>query len=635
MKKNSFETILYSVAGVAILLVIIIAFNALTSTVKQRFDFTHEKAYTLSAGTKAILNKLDTPVKIRFYYSASQSESPETIFFKTYAQHVSDLLQEYKQAGHGKIILEQYDPKPDSDAEDSARLDGVEGQPLPTGEKLYLGLSISEVDNKEAIPFLDPTRERLLEYDLSRAITRVMEPEKPVVGVMSPLPIFGKPANPMLAQMGQGGQGEQPWVFVSELKSDFNVREVPMTTAKIDDDIKVLVVIDPRDITDQAQYAIDQFIMRGGKLIAYLDAISIVDSRSQSMMGQMPGGGSSLDKLLKAWGIQFEKDKVVADMNFKVKTMGPNNQPVDAPAFLALDQSGINTNDVSTSEIDDFWYAMGGVFSGTPVAGLKETVLLKTTKESQLVDGMMASFSGENIMRDFKPSGTEYPLAIRLTGQFKTAFPDGKPKDAKDEAKPADNSTGETLKETKGDGVVVLFGDADMLADQFSLRQRQTLFGPMGYEPANGNLILAQNLVDQLSGDDNLIHVRSRAAMDRPFTRIKALQAKAEEASQSKIKVFEASLQEAQEKINEMQKNKGEGQQRFILSPEQQVELEKLKKNEAEVNVQLKQEKKNLTREINSLENTIKWGNIIGMPALVALSGIGLAIFKRKRTSAK
>ncbi len=635
MKKNSLETFLYSVAGVAILLVVIIAFNALASKVKQRFDFTKEKAYTLSAGTKAILAKLDTPVKIRFYYSSSDTGSADTVFLKTYAQHVADLLDEYKQAARGKIILEQYDPKPDSDAEDSARLDGVEGQPLRNGEKFYMGLSVSMLDSKEAIPFLDPGRERLLEYDLSRAITRVVTPDKPVVGVMSPLPVFGRPANPMMAQMGQGGQGQPGWVFISELKSDFTVREIPMTADKIDDDVKVLVVIHPKEITDQAQYAIDQFIMRGGKLIAFLDATSLVDSRSQGMMGQMPGGGSSLDKLLKAWGIQFDNTKVAADMNYKVKMMGRNNQPVDAPAFLALEQDAINKDDVATSEIKDIWYAFGGVFTGTPAAGLKETVLLKTTKDSQLVDGMMANFSGENIMKDFKSSGTEYALAVRLTGKFKTAFPDGKPKDTKDETKPADKTPDETIKETKGDGVVVLFGDADMLANEFSLRQRQTIFGPMGYEPANGNLVLAQNLVDQLGGDVNLISVRSRAAMDRPFTRIKEMEAKAQENYQSKVKDFEASLEEAQQKVNELQSKKEQGQQRFILSPEQQAELEKLKKKEASVNVQLKQEKKKLTREISSMENTIKWGNIVGMPALVALSGIGLAVLKRKRTSAK
>jgi ABC-type uncharacterized transport system involved in gliding motility auxiliary subunit len=426
-------------------------------------------------------------------------------------------------------------------------------------------------------------------------------------------------------------------VFVSELKSDFNVREVPMTADKIDDEVKVLVVIDPKDITDQAQYAIDQFIMRGGKLIAYLDAVVLSDSRRENqMMGQMPGGGSSLDKLLKAWGIQFDTSKVVADMNYKVKLQGRDGQPVDAPAFLDLVEGAINTNDVTTSDIHDIWYPLGGAFTGTPVAGLKETVLLKTTKDSELVEGMLVSFSPDSIMKDFKSSDKEYSLAIRLSGKFKTAFPDGKPKDAKDDTNTTDKASGGNLKETKGDGVVVLFGDADMLADQFSLRQRQAFLGiSMGYEMANGNLILAQNLVDQLGGDSNLIAVRSRAALDRPFKRIMDMEAKAQEKSQSKIQEFEASLQEAQQKVNELQSKKEQGQQRFILSPEQQVELEKLKKKEAEVKVQLKLENKNLRRDINSLETTIEWGNIIGMPALVALSGIGLAVFKRKRTSAK
>ena len=264
--------------------------------------------------------------------------------------------------------------------------------------------------------------------------------------------------------------------------------------------------------------------------------------------------------------------------------------------------------------------------------------MLKTTKDSQLVDGMMASFGADNLMRDFKPSGTEYALALRLTGKFKSAFPDGRPADAKaDEAKPGEKaaSVGPSLKESQGEGVVILVGDSDMLADQFALRQRQTIFGPMGYELANGNLTLAQNLVDQLGSDNNLIQVRSRAELNRPFTRIETMRAKAEESSQVKIKEFEDSLQETRQKVNELQSKKEQGQQRFILSPEQQAELEKLKKKETEVNVQLKQERKNLTRDITAMENTIKWGNIVGMPLVVALSGIGLAVYKRKRTSAK
>jgi ABC-type uncharacterized transport system involved in gliding motility auxiliary subunit len=640
MKKNSFETILYSVAGVAILLVIVVAFNALTATVKQRVDLTKEKAYTLSAGTKAILQKLDTPVKIRFYYSSSENGTADTIFLKTYAQHVQDLLAEYKQVAKGKVIFEQYDPKPDSDAEDSARLDGVEGQLLPTGEKFYLGLSVSMLDTKEAIPFLPPNRERLLEYDLSRAISRVVTPEKPVVGIMSALPIFGAPSNPMMMRMGQ--QGQEPWALVSELKSDFTVKQVEMTADKIDESIKVLLVIHPKEITDQAQYAIDQFIMRGGKLIAYFDPTSVVDSRGQNpMMGQMPGAGSSLDKLLKAWGVQFDTTKVAADLNYKMRLMGRNNQPADAPAFMAVAGSGINKDDVATSEIDDVWIPLGGVFTGTPVSGLKETVLLKTTKESQLVDGTMASFGGENILNDFKASGTEYPLAIRLAGKFKTAFPEGKPKevkdpkdDKKDEVKPVEKAD-ETLKETKGDNTVVLFGDADMLYDQFALRQRQTILGPMGFEAANGNLILAQNLVDQVAGDNNLIAVRSRATVSRPFTRIREMEARAQQNSQSKVKDFEESQRETEQRLNELQKGKESNGQRFILSPEQQVEVDKLKKKAASISAQLKQERKNLAHDKIALENKLKWENILIMPVVVVVVGMGLAVVKRKRTSAK
>ncbi len=636
MKKNSYETFVYSVAGVAILVIILIAFNALTGTFKQRVDLTKEKAYTLSAGTRAILNKLDSKVKVRFYYSSSAEIPGEFIGLKTYAQHVKDLLDEYKQAAKGKIILEQYDPKPDSDAEDSARLDGVEGQMLPSGEKFYLGLSVSQLDSKEAIPFFAPDRERLLEYDLSRAIASVANPEKPVVGVMSPLPVFGSPMNPMMARMGQGG-GQEPWSIIGELKQQYDVKQVEMTADKIDDAIKVLIVIHPKEITETAQYALDQFIMRGGKLIAFLDATSIVDSRNENpMMGQMPGAGSTLDKLLKAWGIQFENTKVAADLNYKMRLMGRNNQPTDAPAFLSISGDGINKDDIATSEIKDVWIPFGGVFTGTPVSGLKETVLLKTTKDSQLVDGMMASMGGESVMNDFKPSGTEYALAVRLTGKFKTAFPDGKPKDdKKDEKKPADDQKpGDSLKETKADNTVVLFGDADMLYDQFTIR-KQNFLGMMMQEPMNGNLTLAQNLVEQLGGDSNLISVRSRATVSHPFTRIQKMEARADEAFQSKIKEFEESKRETQEKINELQRAKDPNQQRFVLSPDQQKELENLKKKAAETNMKLKEEKKNLAREKESLQNTLKWTNILGMPAVVAITGLCLAGFKRKRTSAK
>jgi ABC-type uncharacterized transport system involved in gliding motility auxiliary subunit len=637
MQKKSLETIIYSAAGVAAMALILIAFNVISSAVKVRADLTREKAYTLSAGTKAILQKLDTPVKIRFYCTQSETATPETVYLRDYAKRVEDLLAEYKQVAGGKITIEKYNPQPDSDAEDSARLDGLEGGQLSNGEKFYLGLAVSVLDAKEAIPFLSPEREKLLEYDLSRAISRVVTPEKPVIGIMSPLPVFGAPSSPMMMQMGRRGQ--EPWTIVTELKNDFTVRRVEMSADKIDDDIKVLLVIHPREITDQAQYAIDQFILRGGKLIAFLDPLPLMDSREENpMFGSMPNHGSSLDKLLKAWGIQFDTAKVVADLNFMMQLRGRGGQPDNAPAFLSLTADGINENDIVTSQIDNIWLPFAGAFTGTPVQGLKETVLLKSSANSQLVDGMMANLSGENIVKEFKPSGTSYALAIRLSGKFKTAFPDGKPEEKKDEGKKPEDKAAETkadnsLKESKEESTVILVGDADMLSDQFTLRQMQTPFGNFA-SAMNGNLNFAQNAVEQLTGDNNLIAVRSRATQNHPFTVVKKMQAQAEEAYQNKIKELEDSLADTRQRVNELQQNK-RGNQRFILSPEQQAELEKFRKKEAEVNIQLKDERKKLRRDIDSLENRLKWLNIAAMPVVVSLSGLGLAFYKRKRTSAK
>jgi len=644
MKQKTIQTILYSTGGVAAMALILIAFNVIAGVFKERIDLTKEKAFTLSQGTKAILGKLDATVKVRFYCSQGET-APETVFLKNYARRVEDLLDEYRQAAHGRLVIEKYDPQPDSDAEDSARLDGVEGQMLRNGDKFYLGLAVSQLDEKQAIPFLDPNRERLLEYDLSRAITRVVTPERPVVGIMSPMPVFGMPSNPMMARMGQ--QGQQPWVIITELKNDFNVKRIDMDVDKIEDDVKVLLVIHPRDISEKAQYAIDQFVMRGGKLIAFLDPLPMVDTREQNqMLGNIPNSGSNLDKLLKAWGLSMDTSKVVADMNFKMQLSGGRGgQPQEAPAVLSVSAGGINHEDIVTSQIDNVWLPYAGAITGTPVQGLRETVLLKSTKDSQLVDGFMANLSGENVMKEFKPSGTEYALAVRLTGKFKTAFPNGKPEDKKDEPKkdadkkdadkkPEEKKPDDSLKETAQDNTVILLGDADMLFDRVALQPIQTLFGT-AYAPANGNLSFVQNTVEQLTGDNNLIAVRSRATLNRPFTRIKALETAANEKFQSEIKRLEDSKSEAQRKINELQQQKKDKDQRFILSPEQSAELVKLRKEEVETGKHLKQVQKDLRREVVSLQTEVKWINILGIPAAVTASGIALAVVKRRKTSAK
>ena len=622
MNKRSWETLVFSTVGVVAMFVILLGVNLVTARFKQRVDLTAEKAYTLSPGTRTVLSRLDTPVTIRFYWSRLDTATPETVFLRNYARRVEDLLEEFREAAGGKLRIEKLDPQPDSDAEDSARLDGIEPQVLSTGDRFYLGLAVSMLDARAAIPFLAPTRERLLEYDLLRAVTRVIKPEKPVIGIMSALPVFGGPANPF---MGSGQRPQEPWAVINELQSDFTVRRVELTAEAIDDDIQVLVVIHPRDISEKTQYAIDQFLMRGGKLVAFLDPVSLADSRQQGNLPfSMPGAPSNLDKLLSAWGLRFDTTKVVADLNFKMQLLGQRNQPVEAPAFLAVDRQGMRPDDPVTSELGTLWLPLVGAFSGTPAEGLKQTVLLKSTPESQLVEGFMAHLSGENILKEFRSSGKEHTLALRLTGRFKTAFPNGVP---------GSTNGAPPLTESREETAVVLVGDADLLFDRFAIRELNSPFGILRM-PANANLTFVQNVVEQLAGDVNLISVRSRAIPSRPFTRIQKMQAAAQERYQAEIKKLEDSLAETQRRLNELQQQKEPGQ-RFILSPEQQAEIARFRQQEARTREELKRVRREFRREIDALQTRVQWINILAMPLVVSLSGVAIALYRRKRTSAK
>lgn len=628
MKKNSLETWLYSSLGVLAMLGVVILFNALAARAKVRVDLTAERAYTLSPGTRAILKKLDTPVQIRFYCTRGDSRMP--VGLKTYAQRVEDLLGEYRQTSRGQIEVQKLDPAPDSDAEDSAKLDGVEGQMRMGAEPVYLGLCVSMLDQKEAIPFLTPNRERLLEYDISRAISRAVNSDKPVIGVMSPLPIAGQPANPMMARMGQ--RGAAPWALYSELQRDFTLQKVEMTADKIPDDVRVLLLVHPKGITDAAQYAIDQFVLRGGKLIAFLDPLGVLDRAAASNpMAGGAGSSSSLDKLLKAWGLGFDGTKVAADLDFVGQTREGRQ-----PAVLALTEKAINRDDIITADADNLFLIFAGVFTGSPAAGLKETVLLHTSRNSQLVETMAAQFGGEQVVQDFRPSDREQPLALRLTGKFKTAFPEGKPAPPKAEDKAPAAEPG--LTESKGEGAVVLVGDSDFMQDPVAVQETMNPFGGERLVmPANGNLAFVQGAIEQLAGDSNLIGVRSRASRERQFTVVKQMQARAEDAYRSKIKELEGSLTEAQTKLNGLQRNKADqnGGQRFILSPEQQQEIANFRKKEADVKTQLKAERKSLRTDIDSLENRVQWINIALMPALVTVAGVGLALVRRQRRAAR
>jgi ABC-type uncharacterized transport system involved in gliding motility auxiliary subunit len=640
MKQKKFETLLYSAIGVLVMFVVVLAVNLIANAAKGRADLTADKLYTLSPGTKSILKKLDAPVEVRFYFSQSEPRVPSQV--RTYANQVEDLLEEFREVSKGKIKIRKIDPKPDTDREEEAQADGME--PQPTGplspENYYFGLVVSLDPEKAPIPHLDPGRERLLEYDLARAIGGVISTNKPVVGVMTPLPMFGMPMNPMMMRMGQ--QGQRPWVFIQELKRDYQVKQVPMDVDKIDDDIQVLIVAHPKNITDKAQYAIDQFVLRGGRLLALLDAMCFID-RDQSqpnnpIAGMMPGGGSSLPKLLQTWGVAFENTKVVGDLSFTQPISFQRGQrPQPMPTFLFINPEGINKQDALTSQLDNLLLAEAGAFSGTPATGLQQTVLLHTTKKSELVDGMTAQFNPQQTMDNFKQSGTEYPLAIRLKGKFKTAFPAGQPaeeksddkdKEKKEEKKAPDNS----LKESKTESVVILVGDVDFLNDIFAFEPQMLQLGIAN--PVNGNMAFWQNMIEQLSGDVNLVGTRSRGALRRPFTVVHKMQAEAEDQYRDKIRKLNEELQTAQTQLNEMQAKKEPGQ-KLILSPEQQAKIAEFQKKKRDTERELRDLRKNLRQDIDSMENTLKWTNIAGMPALVIVAGLSVFFVRKQRTKAQ
>lgn len=631
MKDRKFETPLYAAAAVAAVLALLLGANFLVSKLKFRADLTEERAFTLSEGTRKVLAGLKSPVQVRFY--CTQGDEAMPMGLKNYAQSVEDLLDAMRIASGGKLQVQKLDPTPDSDAEDSARLDGIEPQMFPNGDRIYFGLSFSQLDRKSALPFLAPDRERLLEYDAVRAINAVTSAEKPLVGLLTPLPTSATP--PM---MGMMNRPPSAGVFFDELRRSFEVREIPFAAEEIPADIKTLLVVHPREISEATQYAIDQFVLRGGKLVAFLDPMCVMDSSPAGQMMGMPPppGTSTLGALLPAWGLEFNTSEIVVDMQ-----NAGNTRRGRAPGILSLGPDSIDPDSVVTGDVDSLFMALAGTYQGKPVGDLRQTSLVFSSKQSALFDPGIAQSSPQEVEREFKPTDTAYPVAIKLEGKFKTAFPEGKPKSVPpgqeplpDAAKSPDPKAAAGLKESAVPTTVYLVGDVDMLFDPLAVAEIPTPFGQPVLAPANSNLNFAQSMVEQLSGGSELASVRSRASRDRPFTVVKRMQGEAEAKFRDKISGLEKELQEAEGRLAQLQSNKEAGQQ-FILTPEQQAEIKSFRKKEAETKKELKEVRKTLRREVEALEQRVKWTNILAMPLLVAAAGCVIAVYRHRRQSAR
>src|SRR3954453_21854858 len=614
MKLKKYDQLIYSVVGLAALVLVLVAVNFLVSRVPARVDLTEGNLYTLSPGTRKILRGLQSPVKVKLYISQSESVPVQ---LRGFAQRVEDTVREFKQAAGSNLVVERYNPKPDSEEEDAAQLDGIEPQQLYTGEQFYLGVSVSQLERKQAIPAVSPQRERLLEYDLIRAIARVANPQRPKIGLMAGLPVLGEKFNPFTRQ------SSEPWVLANELKRDFDVKEVPIGAKEIDKDINVLLLIHPRDAQPQTEYALDQFVLRGGKLIAFVDPYAYFD-QNPTMPGVPPEPSSStLPTVFKAWGLTMDPGKVVSDVVFG--SGGGQRYP---PTVLSLNRSAFSRDDIVTGQIETLLYAFGGAFEVKPQEGIRVTELVKSSPNSMLVDNANATQSGDEATNAFKPSGKPMPLALRLTGKFKTAFPDG----LKTNDKPVPNTP--TLRESGNDNSVILVPDVDMLADGAAV-DIQEIFGRKIVVPSNGNLAFALGMVEQFASGNDLISLRSRTSSFRPLTVVRELEADAQKQYFGKIQALEDELQKTNAKLQDLQKAQGAaGKGGQIMTPDQQAELERFRKTVAEARLQLKEVRKNLRQDAESLVFWTKVANIVLMPLLVALIGLLVAFVGGRRRKA-
>ncbi len=606
---------------------VIASVNLILSSLPLRVDMTAEKLYTLSDGSRAVLGKLEEDVTLKFYFSASSAEMPMAL--KTYAAQVKNLLEEYELAGNGRIVLESYDPKPDSDAEEWAQRYGVEPQNVnPFGQPVYFGLVAVCGDNEQTLAALSPRTEATLEYDLTRLVTRVAWPERPVVGLMTSLQgVLGQQMNQMM--MMQGMRPQPGWAAFTELQKDYELREIPATAESIDADVKALIVLHAKDLSEKTLFAIDQFVLKGGRLIACVDPMSVMDlmsSRQQQnpMMMQQPGGSgpSTLGKLFDAWGVGFDTGKLACDLAAATKLNAGNGRAEENPAFLSLDNANMDRADLVVSDLTQVMLPFAGAFTWAKTPGIEFKPLIVTSADHAcLVASEGAQFGMGAMMRDLKPDGVQRTLAARLSGEFKTAFPKGP-----DWTEGSTNAVPEVV--ATGKGAVVLFADSDFLADQFCVQVMNSIFGQIA-QPINDNLVLFSNVIEQYAGREELIGVRSRGKSNRPFVKVDELEAKAMARWQQEQVRLEAALQETQQRLMALQKEKS-GNERMILSREQQEEIVRFRKVQADTRRQLKNVRKELTSGIDSLGVVLKTVNILAVPLLIAAFGIFRGIRRRR-----
>ena len=601
-----------AVLFVAVMLLVNVAFRG------ARVDLTHNHLYTLSDGTKNILKSIDEPINLYLFFSDKATQDLPQL--RTYFTRVREMLEEMASRSGGKLRLEVIDPLPFSEDEDRAASFGLQSVPVSAaGDKVFFGLAgTNSTNGQAAIPFLQPDKETFLEYDVAKLIHELETPKKPVVGLLSSLPLAAG-FDPATRQM------REPWAIDQQWTQLFEMRSLDAATLKaIDKDIDELVVVQPKNLSDDAQYAIDQFVLRGGHLLVFVDPDAEMDQPgadpNNPMAAMMADKSSDLPKLFKAWGIEYDPHQVVLDRARALPiSIGEGMAPVRHAAILGLTGADLNQDDVVTAKLDSINVSSAGFIElAKDAKDVKLTPLIQTTSDSMAVPGERLRMLGDpsTLLQGYKPAGTPFVIAARLTGKFHSAFPER-------------NDAG-ALKESKdANGQIVLVADTDLLSDRLWVQIRP-FFGQKIMNAFANNGDFAVNALDNLAGSSDLISIRGRATSQRPFTTVDAIKRIAEGRFRDKEQELQTELSDTERKLTELQSAKSKDQAQ-ILSPEQKAELDNFLKRKLEIRKELRQVRRQLDAEIESLGTRLKVINIVLMPLLVTIAALVFAWWRIQR----
>lgn len=616
-----------------------------------RIDLTENDLYTLSDGTQRILDGIEEPINLYFYFSDQATRNLPSI--RAYANRIRELLEEFEAGADGMIRLEVVDPVPFSVDEDRAAQFGLQGiQTAASPDPIYMGLAgTNSVDDEEIIRFFEPDKEEFLEYDIARLVSVLSQPERTVIGLVSGAPMSGD-FNPQLQRM------QSPWIVYSQAQQLFEIRDLGSDFTEIEEDIGLLWIVQPKNLSDETLYAIDQFMLRGGKALIFVDPLAEADAmQAQGMAGMPPQGQSSnLPKLFEAWGIRFSPDDVVVDAQLALRISGMGGRPVVHPGMLGVTKRQSSAEDVVTADLEVLNFGTAGHFTFDEEVAPTVEPLITSSDSAMTMSASRFRFlpDPETLLNDFAPTGERYVIAARLSGPLKSAFPDGPPAaDAEDEdASDGDAAAGDG--ETAGDGDasadavdaeevdggepahlaesvepanIVVVADVDLLSDRMWV-QVQDFFGQRIANAFADNGTFVANALENLTGSNDLIAVRSRASYSRPFTKVEALRAEAQARFQQTEQRLERELEETEQRLSELQASRTDSGN-ILMTPEQQAEIDRFIDRRAEIRQELRAVQRGLDRDIEALGTALKIVNIALVPVLLT-AFVLVAVWRRR-----